>query len=105
MTQINHQIFQAEYVNKLAESFKNDARNLEKQISQKWLKIIKNALIAKRLKTDSSVSLSESLILSKDVKYLNESEKVVESEITISTFISDCKQGDKESEIKEFDAI
>lgn len=89
----------------MAESFKNDAKNLEKQIAQKWLKIIKNALIAKRLKTDSSVSLSESLISSETVKYLNESEKVVESEITLSTFISDCKHDDKESEIKEFDAI
>lgn len=89
----------------MAESFQTDAMNLEKQIAQKWLKIIKNALIAKRLKTDYSVSLSESLISLETVKCLNESEKVVEPEITLSTFISDYKQNFNESEIEEFDAI
>lgn len=104
ITDENYQVFQSEYKNKLVESFKSDAADLEKQISQKWIKIIKNALIARRLKHDSSMSLSESLI-SKDNEVIDQyhtAEDVAEQ--TISTFIS-TKNNSNESEIEEFDAI
>lgn len=44
------------------ESLQQDANELEHSIAQKWVKLIKNTLIARRLKQDSSVSFSESLI-------------------------------------------
>lgn len=107
ITNSNYQIFQSEYKNKLIESFKNDAKELENQIAQKWVKIIKNALIAKRLKNDSSMSLSESLISSTEIKtdltHIEEQNEVPEH--TISAFTSSTKTASNESEIEEFDAI
>lgn len=91
----------------MIESFKNDAHELEKQIAQKWVKIIKNALIARRLKNDSSMSLSESLISANDTK--NESSQNDRNDVipeqTISAFTSSAKNISHESEIEEFDAI
>lgn len=91
----------------MVESFKNDAYELEKQISQKWVKIIKNALIARRLKNDSSLSLSESLISSNDIKTETFHSESYDSipEQTISAFTSFDTKLSHESEIEEFDAI
>lgn len=88
----------------LTESFKNDAAELEKQIAQKWIKIIKNALVAKRLKQDSSMSISESLISIGSISH-EEHEEDNPAELTISTFDSATKNTANESEIEEFDAI
>ena len=91
----------------MIESFKNDAFELEKQIAQKWVKIIKNALIAKRLKNDSSMSLSESLISSNDVgteTAHNEGYDTI-PEQAISAFTLSNTNISHELEIEEFDAI
>ena len=87
------------------ESFRNDANELEKQIAQKWIKIIKNALIAKRLKHDSSISLSESLISTESGKSQDHQEDENAAAQTISTFITTTAKDGQESEIEEFDAI
>lgn len=80
---------------------------MEKQIAQKWVKIIKNALIARRLKNDSSMSLSESLISSNDARtettHTGGHETLPEQ--TISAFTSSNTNISHESEIEEFDAI
>lgn len=103
---MNYEIFQREYKNKLIESFKSDSNDLERQIAQKWIKIIKNALIARRLKHDSSVSISESFIPtekdnSQEFLHLNEEATTK----TISSLIYSPVNGDYESEIEGFDEI
>lgn len=105
ITDANFQIFQSEYENKLIESLRSDAADLEKQISQKWVKIIKNALIARRLKNDSSMSLSESLISDNNINVGQEKSPDQIAEPTISTFNSSKTSISNESEIEEFDAI
>ena len=97
--------FQSEYKNKLIESFKSDSADLEKQISHKWGKIIKNALIARRLKHDSSMSISESLINQDNIRSREDSHEDRINELTISAFISSVNSVPHESEIEEFDAI
>lgn len=108
ITDENYQIFQGEYKNKLIESFKSDAVDLEQQISQKWIKIIKNALIARRLKHDSSISLSESLIdcvkPTAGARIGSENENLTNVQ-TISAFTYSNTKNSSESEIEEFDAI
>ena len=76
-------------------------------MAQKWMKIIKNALIAKRLKHDSSISLSESLISAESDKShdCQVNEDVPSQTQTISTFITSPPNNAQESEIEEFDAI
>ena len=107
ITDPNFNLFQAEYKNKLVESFKSDAVELEKQIAQKWMKIIKNALIARRLKHDSSFSLSESLIPSESIQSkLLDDENISNLDHTIiSAFNPSVIKINQESEIEEFDAI
>jgi len=95
-------VFDSEYKTKLIESFRNDATDLEKQIAQKWIKIFKNAMIAKRLKTDSSVSFSESLISCGSSVAENSSEALDEK--SIITFAASSKPN-IEPEIEEFDEI
>lgn len=105
ITNSNYEIFQSEYKNKLIESFKNDSKNMEKQIAQKWVKIIKNALIAKRLKHDSSMSISESLISTGKCQVQDLSSDADSTTLTISKLIYSSVNDEYETEIEEFDAI
>ena len=78
---------------------------MEKLLAQKWMKIIKNALIAKRLKHDSSLSLSESLISAESSNSHDHQMCEDAPAQTISTFVSSSAKNMDESEIEEFDAI
>jgi hypothetical protein len=89
------------------ESLRNDAVDLEKQVALKWIKIFKNAMIAKRLKTDSSISLSESLKSCESSHSGNVSETLANAcPSSIITFSeSSSKTYNDESEIEEFEKI
>lgn len=101
LTETDHAPFQAEYKSVLAESFRSDAEAMEKQMAQKWVKIIKNALIARRLKHEFSTSMSEQAI--------SDGQKSIDSSSSdagcISTFAKGSMSNPAEPEIDEFEAI
>ncbi len=101
-------VFESKYKQTLVESLQREADELEKSMASKWVKIIKNALIARRLKHDSSVSLSESL-LQMDVDAPSRSstkEQKIEESSTISAFSKSSTTDDKnQEEIDGFDDI
>ena len=109
LTEENFPAFESRYKQTLIESLQRDADDLEKSMVQKWVKIIKNALIARRLKHDSSVSLSESLIeaeesSSNEVDLVDEPKRI--DDATISAFSKSSAAEDKDGEeIDGFDDI
>lgn len=104
ITEANYPSFDSKYKETLIQSLQKDADALELQMAQKWVKIIKNALIARRLKHDSSVSLSESIMSASNESTGSHSEKPTEE--CISTFSkSKSSAADEASDIDEFDAI
>lgn len=96
------ELFQARYKSSLIESFKAEAHELEKQIAQKWCKVIKNALLAKRLKQDSSINT----IISNESFPLKSEDGIRNTACISSLALSSCSSGtSKEFEIEEFENI
>jgi hypothetical protein len=101
-------IFQTSYKEIFMQSVKADAKDLERQVAQKWVKIIKNALIARRLKQDSSGSKQQEATPSYPIasESLPSTTSVEESSaVYISALAGDAQSIEQPEEIDEFDKI